>query len=87
LPADYRDLTPELAQEFLDTLAVPKFDEQRVEVYAKRMLAGQFKTSTIVLSHNGKQLLDGRHRCRAVILSGVSIRVLVMRDLHDLHAF
>jgi hypothetical protein len=86
LPADYRDLTPEFAQNLLDTLTVPKFDEVRVLVYTKRMLAGHFKTSTIVVCRNGIRLLDGRHRCRAVILSGISIRVLVMRDLHDLHA-
>jgi hypothetical protein len=87
MPADYRDLTPELARQLLDTLTDPKFDEHRVKVYTGRMLAGHWKFSTIVVSRNGKRLLDGRHRCRAVVASGVTVRVLVVESPHQYNQF
>lgn len=77
-----RDLTPEYAQQLLDTLTVPKFAKDRIPVYAKRMLAGEWQMSTIRLSRAGK-LIDGRHRCAAVILSGVTIRVLIVTSPHQ----
>lgn len=79
---DWRDLTPEWAQQLLDTLPSPKFAESRIPVYARRMLAGDWQPSTIKVSRSGK-LLDGRHRCAAVILSGVTIKVLVCTSPHQ----
>jgi hypothetical protein len=87
MPADYRDLTPDYARALLDTLTDPKFDERRVKVYIGRMLAGHWKFSTIVVSQNGKRLLDGRHRCRAVVESGVTVRVLVVESPHQYEQF
>jgi hypothetical protein len=87
MQADYRDLTPDWAAELLATLTDPKFDERRIKVYTGRMLAGHWRMSTIVLSQNGKHLLDGRHRCRAVVASGVTVRVLVTESPHQYNQF
>ena len=76
------DLTPEWAQQLLDTLRSPKFAQERIPVYAKRMLAGEWRPSTIKISGTGR-LLDGRHRCAAVILSGVTIKVFVETSSHQ----
>jgi hypothetical protein len=79
MPSQYRDLTPDYARELLGTLTEPKYDERRVKIYTGRMLAGHWNPSTIVVSRNGN-LIDGRHRCRAVIASGVTVPVLVLES-------
>jgi hypothetical protein len=95
MPGEYRDLTPEYAQELLDTLTAPRFDKSRVTTYAERMRTGRWldddayhsvrlaiELEAVKLSQSGA-LMNGRHRCRAVIESGVTIKVLVVTSPHQ----
>jgi len=78
-------LTPELAKEFLEH----NFERQRqvnkgrVKKYAADMLAGHWRVTYDALRFDEDgYLVDGQHRCLAVIESGVCLpNILVVRDL------
>lgn len=81
--SEWVDLTPTVAEKWLGqnhdnrNLRRPK-----VLTYARDMRNGEWTTSgqPIQFDWNGN-LIDGQHRCEAVIESGVTIRVLVVKGL------
>lgn len=82
--ADFVLLTPKKAQELLDI----NFNNYRninrgsVDKWAGAMLRGEWLTTHqgIAIDEDGI-LLDGQHRCSAVIQSGVSIRILLVTGI------
>ncbi|MGH3489282.1 MAG: hypothetical protein ACRDP8_15410 [Actinopolymorphaceae bacterium] len=76
-------LNPELARKWMERNTHNRnLRPGRVEQYARDMTAGrwEFNGDAIRFDHNGV-MLDGQHRCAAVLKSGVSIRVLVVYNL------
>ena len=85
LRAEVIDLTPEIAEAYLD-----RNDGNRsiayavVEKYARDILAGRWVLNgqTIKIGAN-RRLLDGQHRCHAVIKAGKPVRTLVVSGLDE----
>lgn len=77
------NLTPELARELLAGQA-PNRNKKWVKIdqFARNMKAGlwTFTGEAIKFDWNGR-MIDGQNRCEAVIKSGVTIQVLVIRGL------
>lgn len=76
-------LTPELAGEWLalNLRNRPK-KPRKIEMYARDMTNGLWRfTGEAVKFDSEGRLIDGQNRCYAVIESGVSIQVLVVRGL------
>lgn len=77
------ELTPSLAEQWLGhNLGNRNLRRQKVQQYAQDMRSGNWQTSgqAIQFDWDGR-LIDGQHRCEAVIESGVTVRVLVVRGL------
>jgi hypothetical protein len=77
-------ITPEVAAEYLklnidnNRTLYPK----RVDRYAREMREGRWEPTNQGLAFNvNGQLIDGQHRLHAVIQSGVSVSMLVTRNL------
>jgi hypothetical protein len=77
------DLTPGLAREYLDTQAPNRPKKlAKVRQFARDMTAGNWRFTGEAIKFNDRgQMIDGQNRCQAVIDSGVTIRVLVIRGL------
>lgn len=84
-PTAWRDITPELAMEWLklNTLNRPK-KPQKIALYAADMKADHWPTTgaTISFGKSGR-LLDGQNRLQAIVDSGATIRMLVVLELDD----
>jgi hypothetical protein len=78
-------LTPELAKAFLEGNDRNRPCSQvHVNRLAKEMLAGRWKFNGDTICRNGSRLIDGQHRCEAVVKSGVSVRTILVEGLdHD----
>lgn len=80
-------LTPELAREWLETMPEYQRSVSAVVVaeYAKDMCDGRWVEGTGDAFRFNKQgqMIDGQHRCLAVIESGVSIMVTIIEGLDD----
>ncbi|WP_284252774.1 hypothetical protein [Pseudolysinimonas kribbensis] len=77
-------LTPELAERWLGrNLGNRNLRRHKVLQYARDMREGNWQTSgqAIQFDWDGR-LIDGQHRCEAVIESGVTITVLVVKGLN-----
>jgi hypothetical protein len=77
------ELTPELAEKWLGkNLGNRNLRRQKVLQYARDMREGNWQTSgqAIQFDWDGR-LIDGQHRCEAVIESGVTITVLLVKGL------
>ena len=77
------DLNPELAEKWLGhNVGNRNLRRQKVQQYARDMREGNWHTSgqAIQFDWNGR-LVDGQHRLEAVIESGVTIEVLVVKGL------
>lgn len=83
--AEWYDVTPQLACEWLklNTLNRPK-KVNKIAIYAADMKAGHWPVTgaTICFGKSGR-LLDGQNRLQAIIDSGITVRILVVRDLDD----
>lgn len=81
------DITPEIAREWLDSM--PAYQRKpakgTVAEYAKDMAAGRWVEGTGDAFRFNKlgQMIDGQHRCLAVIESGVTIKGVVIEGLDD----
>lgn len=77
-------LTPELAEEYLTRLPERQRaqSERTVDRYASDLLADQFPfTGDPIRFNEDGELIDGQHRCTAVVESGIPIVALVIRGL------
>lgn len=78
-------VTPEIAEQWLGKNTKNRnVTNQRVHDYARDMAAGrwQFTGDPVRFSSNGR-LLDGQHRLLAIISSGATLPIVVIRDLPD----
>jgi hypothetical protein len=78
-------LTPVLAERMLANMVNQRrLNESAVESYAAEMRDGRWKQTHqgLALTATGK-LLDGQHRCQAVVRSGVTIPILVTRGVDE----
>lgn len=80
-------LTPELAMAWLDSM--PEYQRKPsdavVAEYAKDMREGRWVEGTgdAFRFNKADQMIDGQHRCLAVVESGVTIKVIVIEGLDD----
>lgn len=87
---DVRQVSPAAAGELL-ALASRRngalADQAKVTRYAAEMTAGTWGDSALVIARSGGEdaLVDGKHRCAAIIASGVTVRAVVISgvDPHD----
>ena len=78
-------VTPRLAAEWLQyNPGNRRLSQRHVQTIAAAITAGEWKVNgdTIKLSIAG-ELLDGQHRCQAVITTGIAITSYVVRLAHD----
>lgn len=78
------NLTPELAQEFLERLPERQrtLSQPSVDMYASDMLEGEWIFAGDPIRFNiNDELVDGQHRCTAVVESRRSVPALVIRGL------
>jgi hypothetical protein len=79
-------MTKEIAQYMLDNNfeSQRKLSMSRAKKYAEEMLSGnwRFNGECITIDNNGK-LINGQHRCKGVVLSGVEIPVMVITGLES----
>lgn len=75
----HETLTPERAQQLLDSMKFePRYRHGQAEKVSEQLTSGTYVGSTtITISRHDGSLLDGRHRCKAVVLSGVSFEATV----------
>ena len=79
------NLTPDHAQQLLDTMgANRRLSQPAVQRMAGDILEGRWVDNgeTIKLNHGGR-LIDGQHRCAAVVKAGVSIPIIMVKNLSD----
>lgn len=77
-------LTPELARKFLDGNESNRpCSQAHVNRLAKEISEGRWKFNGDTICRNGSRLIDGQHRCEAVIKSGIAIRTILVDELED----
>lgn len=79
-------ITPKIAERYLEALpeGQRRLRKRVVERYAAAMRANRWKLTGEAIKFNTHgELIDGQHRLRAVIESGVSIRCEVQRNVPD----
>lgn len=76
------DITPTIAQQILDKNINRPCGLSTVIEYAKEMTAGRWLLTHqgIAISDEGV-LLDGQHRLRAIVMSGVTVKMCVFREV------
>jgi hypothetical protein len=79
------DVTPELAETWLARSAVNRRPRPRkVAEYARDMVAGHWLlTAEPIKFNSADQMIDGQHRCRAIVASGVTVRMTIARNVED----
>ena len=79
--AEFREITPHVAEQLLSVNADEQrnVNKRRVDQYATDMAKGLWKANgePIIIDERGR-LIDGQHRLRAVVASGVTIEALVV---------
>ncbi len=76
-------ITPEMAERWLGRNEVNRnIRNKKIDVYARDMASGNWQLTgeAIKFDHAGK-LIDGQHRCAAIIKSGCTIPMFVVRNL------
>lgn len=83
--AEIVDVTPKLASRWLDANHGNRNVRQRiVTAYARDMTAGRWKLSGEGVKFSATdRLVDGQHRLHAVVQSGITVPMLVVRGLDD----
>lgn len=80
---DYEEITPELAKKYLEkNLKNRPIRKTIVDKYCRDLRAGDwsFTGDAIRFDSNGN-LTDGQHRLRAIIETGISVTMLVFRNI------
>lgn len=77
------NLTPELAAEWLAGQAPNRAKKWvKIDKFARDMAAGRWGfTGEPIKFDTAQRMIDGQNRCEAVVKSGVTIQVLVVRNL------
>ena len=75
----WMDITPALAREWLkNNFGNRKISDDTVKAYARDMAAGVWTATHQGIAFNDRdELIDGQHRLRAIIRSGLTIRLMV----------
>jgi hypothetical protein len=84
------DLDPQFAQDLLNNTPERQRNVRKalVDRYAADMLAGRWRATGEPIQLNPKmQLINGQHRCHALIKAGVTLSSVVIEILHDDRAF
>jgi alkylated DNA nucleotide flippase Atl1 len=79
------ELTPELAEKLLGSAAPNRHPSYKmVKAYARDMAEGRWTLNgeTIKVNRHG-QLFDGKHRCLAVVESGITIQAVIVYDAEE----
>lgn len=81
--ADYETVTPEMATAYLrSSKGNRKISGMIVDAMARDMSAGDWhETHQGIAFDDEGHMIDGHHRCNAIIMSGVNIRTSVFRGL------
>lgn len=75
-------VTPELAQQWLDSMGRNRnLRPGLAELLARDMTAGRWVFTGDTIKFSNGVMIDGQHRCKAIVLSGVSLPMLVVRGL------
>lgn len=83
ITTEWVDLTPTLAEKWLGrNIGNRRMKDRAIQQYARDMRNGRWETTgeAIKFDWDGR-LIDGQNRCTAVIESGATIRVLVIKNL------
>lgn len=82
LGVDIVRVTPEIAQHWLDlNTANRKITQAKIDQYQADMEAGYWFENGETISFAYGKLLDGQHRLMALILAGVTIRMIVVHGI------
>lgn len=78
-------ITPEMAESYLGRNMVNRhLNKDRVAQYALDMATGKWELNGEAIRFNKDgRLIDGQHRLSAIVKSGTSIRMVVMRDIEN----
>lgn len=81
--AEIVSVTPELAEQWLQAnVANRTIRRGKVNSYAAQMARGEWTISESAICFNvGGRMLNGQHRCQAVIQSGITVPMLVLRNV------
>lgn len=80
--AKIETVTPQKAEAWLGKAAGNRnIRATKVAEYAAAMTRGEWKLSGEAIKFNGQDMIDGQHRLKAVIESGQSVPMLVVRGL------
>lgn len=86
IQAKIEKITPAIAQEYLkhNTNNYRRISETRIHTYAEDMRNGCWQTNgeAIAFSESGT-LLNGQHRLKAIIESGTTVEILVVRGVKN----
>ncbi len=76
---------PELAQQWLASMATNRhLSSDRVAMFARDMVHGQWRLSIDAIAFNALgRLVNGQHRLRAIIASGVTVPMAVAHNIDD----
>lgn len=85
IDASVEDVTPEAAERWLGKNERNRNLRQRIVAsYARDMEAGNWRLSGEAIKFaKGGRLIDGQHRLHAVIQSGSTVKMLIVRGLQD----
>ena len=76
------DLTPELAKQLLEINNSNRpHNQMHSSRLARDMTEGRWKFNGDTIRKNGTTLIDGQHRCHAVMKSGVTVPVILVENL------
>jgi hypothetical protein len=91
MKCEIETITPEIAKSYLEHSKnnYRKYDSGTARAYAADMVAGKWQENGEAIKINKKgEIVDGQHRLMAIVLSGVSQRMLVLHDLeNDVYIF
>lgn len=77
-----KSITPALARQMLaKNTGNRPINESHVDMLTKEMSMGRWKVNGDTICLNGDRLIDGQHRLKAIVKSGVTVQTLVVEGL------
>ena len=84
LQIQLEEITPNRAAEYLKyNKSNRRLVNNRVEFYQRQMEKGQWKLTGDAIKSNSIDLVDGQHRLQAIVRSGVTLKMVVVRNLDN----